>query len=183
MAAGADSALSMRGVPRGYATASPGFVPRMIAQSGVANGLILVDEIDKCATGSINGNLHNLLLQLLEPATSTIYYDEALEVRMDLSHVNWIATANSLTAIPKPLLSRFEVILAGEPDQNGYTKGIAKTRIDYAKELGIDARMLPTLSYEDVTFLVNNCKSLREISKVTRSILEDRMCAKKPMMH
>ena len=183
MAAGAESAMAMRGTPRGYATASPGFVPRIIAQTGVANVLILIDEIDKSATDSRNGSLHHLLLQLLEPATSAIYYDEALEVRLYLSHVNWIATANSLSEIPKPLLSRFEVILTGEPDQEGYARAIAKTRADYAEELAVDARMVPQLSADDVQFLISNCKSLREIARITRSILEERMCAKKPMMH
>lgn len=183
MAAGSDSALAMRGVARGYSTASPGFMPRFIAQEGVANGLTLIDEIDKCSTGRHNGSLLDVMLQLLEPATSSVYYDEALEVRLDLSHANWIATANSLSAIPKPLLSRFEVILAGEPDASGYAQAIVKTRIDYAKELGVDARMMPALNGEDVDWLTNNCKSLREIARVTRSVLEDRMCAGQPIMH
>ena len=96
---------------------------------------------------------------------------------------NWIATANSLAVIPKPLLSRFEVILAGEPDAKGYAQAIVKTRLDYAKELRVDERMMPLLTNEDIEFLIEGCKSLREISKVTRRILEDRMCAKKPVMH
>ena len=183
MAAGSDSSMAMRGVPRGYSTASPGFLPRFIAQESVANGLILIDEIDKCSTGRHNGSLLDVMLQLLEPATSSVYYDEALEVRLDLSHANWIATANSLTAIPKPLLSRFEVILAGEPDAAGYAQAIVKTRFDYAKELGVDARMMPTLDIEDVEWLTTNCKSLREITRVTRSVLEDRMCAGQPVRH
>ena len=183
MAAGSEGAMSMRGVPRGYSTACAGFIPRFIAQEKVANGLILVDEIDKVSTGRHNGSLHDVMLQLLETATSTVYYDEALEVRLDLSHINWIATANGLSTIPKPLLSRFEVILAGEPDINGYAQAIARTRLDYAKELRIDERMMPLLTNEDIEFLIEGCKSLREISKVTRRILEDRMCAKKPVMH
>lgn len=183
MGAGSDGSQAMRGVARGYSTASPGFVPRMIAQENTANGLILVDEIDKCASGRHNGSLLDVMLQLLEPATSSVYYDEALEVRLDLSHINWIATANSLADIPKPLLSRFEIILAGEPDSDGYTKAIIKTRLDYANEIGVDARMMPELDNEDVESIKNNCKSLRQISKVTRRILEDRMCAKKPVMH
>lgn len=85
--------MAMRGVARGYSTASPGLIPRFIAQEKVANSLVLVDEVDKCATGRHNGSLFDVLLQLLEPAISTVYYDEALEVRLDLSHMNWIATA------------------------------------------------------------------------------------------
>ena len=88
MAAGSESSLAMRGVARGYSTASPGFVPRFIAQEGVANGLVLIDEIDKCSSGKNNGSLLDVMLQLLEPASSKAYYDEALEVRLDLSHVN-----------------------------------------------------------------------------------------------
>lgn len=183
MAAGSESSIAMRGVARGYSTASPGFVPRFIAQEGVANGLVLVDELDKCSSGKHNGSLLDVLLQLLEPATSKTYYDEALEVRLDLSHVNWIATANSLSAIPKPLLSRFEVIMAGEPDASGYEQAIYKTRESYALELGIDPRMLPTLNGEDVEWLVTKCKSLREIARVTKSILEDRMCSDRPLFH
>lgn len=183
MAAGSDSSMAMRGVARGYATASPGFIPRFIAQEKIANSLILVDELDKCASGRHNGSLHDVLLQLLEPSTSAVYYDEALEVRINLSHINWIATANSLAPIPKPLLSRFEVILAGEPDEKGYVQAIIKTRLDYAKELRVDERMMPALNNDDIEFLVNGCKSLREISKVTRRLLENRMCVNKPVMH
>lgn len=183
MAAGAESSIAMRGVARGYSTASPGFVPRFIAQEGVANGLVLVDELDKCGSGKNNGSLLDVMLQLLEPTTSRSYYDEALEVRLDLSHVNWIATANSLGSIPKPLLSRFEIILAGEPDASGYAQAIIKTREDFADELGIDVRMLPILDSEDIDWLTTRCKSLREIARVTKSILEDRMTAKKAILH
>lgn len=183
MAAGSESSIAMRGVARGYSTASPGFVPRFITQEGVANGLVLVDEIDKCSTGKHNGSLLDVLLQLLEPATSKAYYDEALEVRLDLSHVNWIATANTLSDIPKPLLSRFEIILAGEPDASGYEQAIYKTRESYAEELGVDVRMMPTMDGEDIEWLVTKCKSLREIARVTRSILEDRMIIERPLFH
>lgn len=183
MAGGSDSAIAMRGVARGYSTASPGFMPRFIAQEGVANGLMLVDELDKTSTGRHNGSLLDVMLQMLEYATSSIYYDEALEVRLDLSHLNWVATANNLSAIPKPLLSRFEIILVGEPDATGYRQAINKTRVDYAKELGLDARMLPELEEEDLDWLIKNCKSLREIARVTKSILEDRICSGSPMIH
>lgn len=183
MAAGSESSIAMRGVARGYSTASPGFVPRFIAQENVANGLILVDELDKCSTGKHNGSLLDVMLQLLEPVTSSRYYDEALEVRLDLSHVNWIATANSLSSIPKPLLSRFEIILAGEPDASGYEQAIYKTRETYADELGIDVRMLPTLDGEDIDWLTTKCKSLREIARVTKSILEDRMNIDRHLIH
>ena len=81
------------------------------------------------------------------------------------------------------MLSRFEVIMAGEPDAAGYEQAIYKTRESYADELGIDARMLPTLSGEDVEWLVTKCKSLREIARVTKSILEDRMCTDRPLFH
>lgn len=183
MAAGTTGSMTIKGVQRGYSSAQPGLVPRAIAQEKIANPLIMIDELDKCSPSSHNGSFHDALLQLLEPSTSKNYYDDCLEARLDLSHANYVATANSLLTIPKPLLSRFEVILAGEPDVEGYKKAIAYSRVGYAKELGLDVRMLPDFDNYDINTMIERCKSLREISRVARSILEHRIVGAKSSFH
>ena len=183
MAAGTSGSITLKGVQRGYSTAQPGLVPRAIALDKIANPLIMVNELDKAGTSSHNGNFHDALLQLLEPSTASCYYDDCLEARLDLSHVNYVAIANSLLTIPKPLLSRFEVILAGEPDIEGYKKAIAYSRVGYAKELGVDVRMLPEFDAEHIEVMPQQCKSLREISRVARSILESRIVSGRPAIH
>jgi ATP-dependent Lon protease len=112
--AGTHSAVELAGNPRGYKHQQPSFPACAMNRLGTANPVIVVDEVEK---GSANGGRDPLakLLDLLEPSTAARYFDGCLAAEIDLSHVNWVLTANSLDGLPAPLLSRVDVVEVSGP--------------------------------------------------------------------
>jgi len=91
-----------------WADSKPGFVTNSLRDSEVANPIILIDEVDKASTDA-RYNPISSLYSLLEKHTATRFVDEYLEVSMDCSHINWVASANDEFQIPEPIRSRMEV--------------------------------------------------------------------------
>ncbi|MHB8180194.1 MAG: AAA family ATPase [Acidithiobacillus sp.] len=71
-AGGASDSMVLKGASRVWSTAQPGAVIRLIQQTEVANQIIIIDEVDKCGSGSQNGNLIDTLLQLIEPSSAAM---------------------------------------------------------------------------------------------------------------
>ena len=171
MAAGNNDVMYLRGTPRGWSSARPGAVLQTMATELVANPIFLVDELEKASPDSKNGRLWDVLLQLLEPSSAKIYLDECLQVPADLSWVSWIATANELGNIPKPLLDRFTIVVADTPGVEHFKTIVSGSITRYAKELGIDQKMLPQLTQDEFEVL-GLCKSPREISRTVALMME-----------
>ena len=180
---GVHDEAEIRGHRRTYIGAMPGRIASGLAHAGVKNPVMLLDEIDKVST-DYKGDTFSALLEVLDSEQNSKFRDNYLELPLDLSDVLFIATANSLSTIPRPLLDRMEII-----EINTYTQNeklhIAKEHLieKQMKANGIKAKQL-TISdkaIEDIILYYTRESGVRGLErclgdicrKTARMILQD----------
>jgi ATP-dependent Lon protease len=165
----------IKGHRRTYVGAMPGKIIQAIKRAGSKNAVLMLDEIDKLGA-SFQGDPASALLEVLDPEQNSTFIDHYLDVPYDLSKVLFIATANSLSTIPGPLLDRMEVI-----ELPGYTleekESIAK-RYVIPKTLKENGLKSSQVKIEPAALRALMTDYSREPGLRTLQQLVDRICRK-----
>jgi hypothetical protein len=173
---GASDSGGLLAVARGWSTSRPNGCFQAIAKHQIANPAVILDEIDKAAPpeeASRNGSLSGALLSMINGGEK--YFDSCLMADIDLSAVNFGATANSTKTITLPLLDRFVVVEMAMPTVKhfpGLYLGIQKAE---AARLNVPISSLPQLDAWHISTLedtmISHDFSIRKLVKTYRSIL------------
>lgn len=141
-AAAGNAGNSLSGGDKSWGNSTTGVVFDLLAMGEFANPVICLDELDKAGTTFTAGGRErdpmNELLALLEPLTAKEHRDRCSDIRVDARHIIWIATANNLSTISAPLLSRFKLILVGKPDARAAVTIALSIASSVSKSMGVD---------------------------------------------
>lgn len=172
---GLHDEAEIRGHRRTYIGAMPGMILKNIIKAESSNPVFILDEIDKVGQDSVHGDPASALLEVLDPEQNSAFHDNYLDMDYDLSRVMFIATANNINTIPRPLLDRMELIEVG-----GY---ITEEKVEIAKrhlvpkarvEVGMGNKKELKFTKDAIIYLIENHtreSGVRQLEKVIQKTL------------
>lgn len=173
---GGSSDSSFAGTSAQWSTARASTPLQTVLRHRQANPLVILDELEKAGDSRHNGSLVDALLSFLESTSARRVLDPALEVECDLSAVSYVATANGLAGVPRPLLDRLRVIRMPDPRPEHALALIATMFNDIADERGLDRRWLQPLAGDELEIVQKAWPggSLRRLRRVLELLLDGR---------
>jgi hypothetical protein len=169
--AGMGDSRAILGTARGWSGGQASPILNLMLNQGSASALIALDELDKTSSDTRNdGPPTSALLGLLEPENARTWYDTYLQAACDMTKLMFVATANALSPIPKPLLSRMRVVLVPEPKRRDFPAIAQGVLSDIAREWGLPDETFANLGRAMPT---GAARSAREIRAFVLAYLND----------
>lgn len=175
---GTNDSAGIAAVNRGWSGTRPSAPFLAIHQSHSADACLIIDELDKgVRVGGQNGSAAGALLSML--SNPDMVYDGCLMAPVDLSHITWIATANSLDSLPDALVDRFQVFVIPRPSKDHFATVLASMKSRIAVDMGTISDFLPALDGDEYraleAFFCQKRGSLRLSERMYRFILGEAM--------
>ncbi len=141
-----------------------------------ANPVLILDEIDKAATGKRNGNLVDSLLPMLEQETAAAWTDPYIQAPVNLSFVNWLFTANEVKDLPSPFRDRVRIVEVPSPSLE-HIPSIAQSIVNELRPVGQRVEMIPDLDGAEMAILLEHWQpnmSVRALQRMIQTLLAAR---------
>lgn len=171
----ADSAFG--GTSRQWSTGRACVPLQLIQRTRTANPVIIIDEIEKAATRRDNGSLIDTLTALLEPEGSRAFFDPYVETEVDLSAVQYLATANATAGVAAPLLDRLRCVVVPDPRPQDLPAILATLLPEIRSDRGQDEAWCPDLDPEEAALVAEawgKGGSIRPLRRIVETLLSGR---------
>lgn len=175
-----DSAIG--GTPRRWSSGEPSLAIMAVRRHECAGPAIILDEIEKVGNSRHNGNVHDVLVGLLEKETSSRWFDPYVESNCDLSHISWLMTANEVHSVPAVLRDRCRVLRFPEPSPEHLPLLASRILEKLYLEQGHDPRWATPLEGYEIEALVGAWKggSIRKVVRLVETLVETRERHREP---
>jgi len=175
-----DSALG--GTARRWSSGESSLAVMAVRRHECAGPAILLDEIEKVGTSRHNGNVHDVLVGLLEKETSARWFDPYLESNCDLSHLSWLMTANEVESVPAVLRDRCRILRFPEPGPEHLPFLASRILESLYLEQGHDPRWATPLETYEIEALARAWTggSIRKLERLVETIVGARERHREP---
>jgi ATP-dependent Lon protease len=158
---GMNDSFALLGTSRGWSTGHPSPLLDLLAKSRSPSALVLLDEVEKAENRIANStSVTSALLGLLEPESVRRWYDTYLQTECNLSAMSFILTANSLSSLPRPFLSRCHLVMFDEPRREHIQAAVPHALADLARNWGLPGDLF--VGYEPIARALP-VRSMREL--------------------
>lgn len=174
-----DSAIG--GTARRWSSGEPSLAIMAVRRHRCAGPVIILDEIEKIGTSRHNGNVHDVLIGLYEPVTSSRWHDPYVQAQCDLSHVSWLMTANSIDPLPAALRDRCRILSFPSPGADHLPLLASRILERLYIQAGYDLRWATPIEGFELQALASVWKggSIRRLERLVEGLREARERARR----